>query len=188
MAVKIIDRLDLYHTIFTDPTSSNEYKPDAGAWKTAYNLANDILSGRRAALREILVPDSEHAYLAWMSSAFVPWIDAPLPQPAKKNSKAPPPFAVTAASEGIRAPSKICDILAASLRNTEEIVSVKDSLLKALRQPSQIDVQEDPRGRDTLGMALRRWGPSWRSQMLFAMMVEQMQASVERSTLVYAGP
>lgn len=176
MAVQLIDKLGLYHTIFTDPTTELDYKPDAESWKTAYSLANEVIHDK-GGLGELLMLDDEHAYLGWILSVFAPWVDAPMPQPAKKGGKVGPLLAVAAAREGIKSPNKICEIISLSVKNSEEIISVKDAFLKAKRTPQQGVTDHNPLGRDTLGMALRRWGISWRSQLLYAMMVERIQAS-----------
>jgi len=176
MAVELIDRLDLYHTIFTDPTAKIDFTPDANTWKLAYGLVNTVLNST-GDVREILVSDAEHAYVAWVLSAFIPWVDAPTPPAPKKGRKPDPPLAVTAAREGIKSPNKVCEILNSAVQNFADIISVKDQLLKALRNPLQESEDYDPLGRDTLGMALRKWGVSWRSQVLYTMMVEQVQST-----------
>jgi len=176
MAVEIIDKLGLYHTIFSDPTLDSDFWPDANTWKPAYSLVNRILD-QSSELHRVLIPDAEHAYVAWIISAFVPWVDAPLSQSAKKGGKLGPSMAVAAAREGIKAPNKICEIVNFSVRHVQEISTMKDNFLKAVKQPQQVTSDKDPLGRDTLGMMLRKLGVTWRSQLLYAMMVEQTQTT-----------
>lgn len=176
MAMELIDRLGLYHTIFSDPTLESDFEPDAHAWKVAYGLVNSIVE-QSGELQKVLIPDAEHAHVAWILSAFVPWVDAPPSQPTKKGGKGGPSMAVAAAREGIRAPNRICEIVNFSVRHFQEISTAKDDFLKAVRQPRQGATDEDPLGRDTLGMLLRKLGATWRSQLLYAMMVEQTQTS-----------
>lgn len=178
MALGLIDRLELYHTIFTDPTISSEYKPDGELWKVAYNLVNEVIT-QGGELQKILLPDAEHAYIAWILSAFVPWVDAPA---SMKGGKPGPSMAVTAAREGIKSPNKVCEIVNFSVRHFKEIVAIKDAFLKAARLPQQAGTAHNPLGRDTLGMALRKWGVSWKSQLLYAMMVELTQRSSYNSS------
>ncbi len=172
MALQLIDRLDLYQTIFADPTVDHEFVPETQVWHLAYDCAAEILDESQTQLRTILVPDAEHKYLAWVLSAFVPFADAPVSKSLHKGGKMPLPIATTIAREGIKANNKVCDILTAAIRNMDDFIGVKDKFIRSTKTTNSRVGEEDPHGRDTLGMAVRRWGQSWRSQALFAMMIE----------------
>jgi len=88
----------------------------------------------------------------------------------------PPHIAVNAAREGIKAPNKISDVLNAAIRDTNEILSLKNGYASSQRTGASSETA-DCAARDTLGMAIRRWGSAWRSQAVFALMLE-----VARST------
>jgi tRNA nucleotidyltransferase (CCA-adding enzyme) len=96
----------------------------------------------------------------------MPWADAPtVPHP--KPTQRPLSTAYLVAREGFKAPNRVCDVIAASLGHGEEIRALVANCAKGLRRPDTIDPTRDPTGRDTLGMALRRWGPTWRTQVFF---------------------
>jgi len=127
-------------------------------------------------VKEILLGDDEQEYIAWNLANFTPWIDAPTPQASNPKGKTPLHVAVLAAREGYKAPNKLCDIIGASVRDADEILSLKNAfvLKHKTRQQSQ---QDDLTTRDVLGMAIRRWGTTWRNQALFALLIE-----ISRST------
>lgn len=123
-------------------------------------------------VRSTTILDAEDAYLAWLISAIVPWADAPEPQPLKPGTKAPPPVACSVAREGIKAPNRVCDVMTASVRDLEEIRSLKDKFNYQQRQPHKKNEGDDATAPDTIGMAIRRWGPTWKNQALFVLLYE----------------
>jgi tRNA nucleotidyltransferase (CCA-adding enzyme) len=173
----LIDELRLYDTIFTDPTSNTGFSPEHALWRPSYTCLFDILSGvYPSVIKKMLLPDHDHEYTAWMLANFTAWIDAPTPQPAKPGGKMPPHIAVNAAREGIKAPNKISDVLNLAIRDTNEILSLKNGFASSQRTGAST-ATADCATRDTLGMAIRRWGSTWRSQAVFTLMLE-----VARST------
>lgn len=118
------------------------------------------------------IHDSEDAYLSWLISAIVPWADAPEPQPLRPGTKAPPPVASSVAREGIKAPNKVCDVMTAAVKNLEEIRGLKDGFNTQQRQPHKKHEGDDATAPDTIGMAIRRWGPTWKNQVLFVLLYE----------------
>lgn len=173
MSLSLIDEMDLYETIFTDPTTESTYTPEVQLYRPSYELATSMINGSYSdIISKILLPDKDHEYSAWILSAFTPWFDAPQPQPSKPGGKIPPHPGVVAAREGIKATNKVCDIISLAVRNANEITSLKDAFIQLSKNPRRTIQGEDPCGRDSLGMAIRRWGPSWRSQAMFAIMLE----------------
>lgn len=118
------------------------------------------------------IRDAEDSYLSWLISAIVPWADAPEPQPLKPGTKAPPPVVCSVAREGIKAPNKVCDVMTASVKNLEEIRGLKDKFNVQQRQPQKKSEGDDATAPDTIGMAIRKWGPTWRNQALFVLLYE----------------
>ena len=176
-ALALIDELHLYDTIFTDPTNGADFSPEHDLWRPSYICLFDILSDvYPSVIKTTLLPDQDHEYAAWMLANFTAWIDAPAPQPAKPGGKVPPHIAVNAAREGIKAPNKISDVLNAAIRDTNEILTLKNGYASSQRTGASTSTA-DCATRDTLGMAIRRWGSTWRSQAVFALMLE-----VARST------
>ncbi|KAK7527194.1 uncharacterized protein IWZ02DRAFT_515295 [Phyllosticta citriasiana] len=172
-AIQYIDRLGLYETVFADPTKDHDYKPPSN-WAVAYQCLARIMDaeGPHESVRTMTIHDAEEAYTSWIISAIVPYADAPQPKPAKAGTKVPPPVAAQVVREAIKATNKIFDVIIASVKNLQEITSLKDGFLVQQRQPHKKQEGEDATARDTIGMAIRRWGQTWRSQALFALLHE----------------
>lgn len=173
-ALKWIDTLDLYTTVFTDPIALPSYQPDLQHWPTAYRYILDLTSRNHAEQQSFfgkLVSNPEEQYLAWISAAMVPWVDAPLPPPPKKNRQ-PIPFVVSVAQEGFKAPNKVSNFLAASMQHLNEIRMLIDKFNSHLKFPNRRTEGIDATAPDTIGMTIRRWGVAWRQQVLFALLYE----------------
>ena len=121
-------------------------------------------------LSEILVRDAEERYSMWMLSAMVPYRDAP-PPPVIEGKKAPPPVATTIVREGIKATNNVCNLVTASIKNHSEISSMVHDFNEMKRRPNHKNQAEDPSAPEVVGMAIRRWGSTWRSQAGFALLV-----------------
>ncbi|TIA07977.1 hypothetical protein D6C80_09476 [Aureobasidium pullulans] len=158
MALNLIDQLTLYSTIFSDPVQDETkvYTPDTDNWTTVINFVQEILSSKTG---DILVRDAEERYLVWLLSAMVPYRDAPSP-PQIEGKKPPPPIATTVAREGFKATNNVCTVITNSIKNHSEI-SMMVSNSYGRKRPA----------REELGMAIRRWGSTWRSQTAFALLV-----------------
>lgn len=195
MALDLIHEVGLYHDIFCVPQPAatekstpaishalqTNFRPDTGAWEQAYKTVfflafpprSDNAIGNGVVPR-ILVQGEGDWYFAWLLSCFVPFGNAPEPPRA---GKAIPPIAAVVAKEGIKANSKVTDLIMAAVENAPDIIRIKDqvteswsprvsqSLRSAVSHPVVI-------GRDVLGNAVRRWGPTWRLQILYACLLE----------------
>ncbi|KAF7196712.1 Nucleotidyltransferase lcsQ [Pseudocercospora fuligena] len=172
-AMRLVFSLGLYDTIFSDPMVAKEdhYTPDIEGWSILIDTLEEILNSG-GVLQENLARDSEESYLAWILAAVVPYRDAPQPEPTEPGKKAPPPVPVTVAREGIKTPNKISDVINSSVRNQTEISDLVDKVYDKKRRPDKKFEGEDPAARDVLGMAIRRWGASWRSQVIYSLLVE----------------
>lgn len=172
-ALRLIFSLGLYDTIFSDPVVAKEdhYDPDTQGWEILIDTLNELLSSGRT-LQETLVRDHDESYLAWIMAAVVPYRDAPQPEPLEPGKKPSPPVPVTVAREGIKAPNKVSDVILASVRNQTEIADAVDSVYDRKRRPDRKFEGQDLAARDVLGMAIRRWGPSWRIQTMYSLLVE----------------
>lgn len=187
-ALRLVFELDLYDTIFSDPAVANNehYSPDTDGWKVLIDTVEDFTSG--GVIQDNLMRDKDEQYLAWVLAALVPYRDAPEPQSPEPNRKAPPPIPANVAREGIKAPNKICDVVGAAVRNQNEISTLVDRLHEKKRRPDKKIEGEDPAARDVLGMAIRRWGASWRSQLVYALLadVANSREQVEVIERIYA--
>ncbi|KAJ8611706.1 hypothetical protein MRB53_037817 [Persea americana] len=161
-----------------DPTTTHSYTPDTMQWPFTYEFTATFLNGN--VLPDVagsLAPDDEARYLVWVLTAMAPFDDAPVLEPVKPGGKLPSPMIVIAAREGIRASNKVADLLLAAHKNHEDIIAVKDAFLKAAKSSIASRSEPDVTGRDTLGMAIRRWGATWRLQCVFALLLEVTRLS-----------
>ncbi|KAF1919646.1 hypothetical protein BDU57DRAFT_441068 [Ampelomyces quisqualis] len=182
MALELIDRFGLYRTVFTDPTRELPSDPDTTLFQLAYAFVQSVVEANEDipdAINTILLRDADERYLAWTSATVMPWADAPtVPNPRTGQRPFFPAYLV--ARGGFKAPNKVCDVIVASLGNGEEIRKVVAQCAKGLRRPDTVNLANDATGRDTLGMALRRWGPTWRSQVFFNLLYEVVLGRVSR--------
>jgi tRNA nucleotidyltransferase (CCA-adding enzyme) len=182
MALQLIDRFSLYKTVFTDPTRTLPSDPDTKLFEPAYDFVESLLTdgpNTPAVLNSTLLRDADEKYLAWISATVMPWADAPtVPHPKPKQR---PLFAAyLVAREGFKAPNRVCDVIASAVGSSEEIRNTVAQCARGLRRPDTINPTDDPTGRDTLGMALRRWGSTWRTQVLFNLMYEVVLGHISR--------
>jgi len=115
---------------------------------------NDV-SGSLLLILEVLLPDSQHVYLAWLLCAFVPWARA-VPEASKKpKAKAPPTVAV---------------ITLPDIVTTREVIKdQEDATTSPLKRKKYSAL------REAQGMAIRRWGVNWRSSVMYTFLVEVME-------------
>jgi hypothetical protein len=119
--------------------------------------------------------EADEAYLAWICAAIMPWADAPRIPPPKK-SKQPLHAAYLVVQEGLKTPNRVGDVITASLDHNEAISQLVGECQNRL-------AKEDPKAlvhRSKVGMLLRKWGRTWRSQVFFSMLHEIVYGS--RST------
>ncbi|KAF2265755.1 poly A polymerase C-terminal region-like protein [Lojkania enalia] len=187
MALALIDELGLYETVYTDPTREFDFKPEISWFAPAYSFIKSVVGKSKAdiptSIPGTLLRNSEEHYLAWISAALMPWADAPL-IPHQKPTQRPHYAAQLVAREGIKAPNKVVDVVTASLRFGEDIRRIVDQCYRQLRRPDANKSAGDATARDTLGMAIRRWGPSWRSQVLFSLTYEIVLGSISRESIL----
>ncbi|KAH7115984.1 tRNA nucleotidyltransferase [Dendryphion nanum] len=187
LALQLIDKLGLYNTIFTDPTRDLKSEPDTDYFSPAYAFVNSVVREKASNIPETigktLTGNAEEQYLAWICATVMPWADAPT-IPHQKPTQRPYYAAYLVAREGFKAPNKVCDVIAAALRDGEEIRKFVDECHSQLRRPNSSKVGDDAAARDTLGMAVRRWGATWRSQVLFSLIYELVLGSVSRESIL----
>jgi tRNA nucleotidyltransferase (CCA-adding enzyme) len=182
MALQLIDRFSLYSTVFTDPTRKLPSDPDTSLFEPSYNFVETILAGGvdvPAILSEVLFRDADEKYLAWISATVIPWVDAPT-VPHHKPKQRPFFASYLVAREGFKAPNKVSDVIAAAVGSGEDIRTTVAQCARGIRRPDTINPTDDPTGRDSLGMALRRWGSTWRTQVFFNMMYEVVLGQISR--------
>lgn len=187
-ALRLIFELGLYETVFSDPTVevTDHYAPETENWRTMIDFLKITLEAD-GPLARILMGDDEERFTAWQVASLVPYNDAPLPEPPEAGRKAPPPIASSVAREGIKSTNKICDVIASAVLSQAEIAGLVDHLDLQRRRPGKKVEGDDATARDVLGMAIRRWGASWRCKVVYAMLVEVAQqgdVALRKSILV----
>ncbi|KAH9883833.1 hypothetical protein F4778DRAFT_788201 [Xylariomycetidae sp. FL2044] len=169
-SLQYIYERSLYHAIFTDPTSETIQTPDLSNWSLAYECLECLRQNKTpGSIFEVLVRSDEASYFAWVLAAVCPWDQVEEP-PRSSSGKQPPPPGTLAVREGIKAPNKLCDLVTAAHNNRAEIMSLKSAVC---------DGAAYIRERDRFGMAIRRWDSRaghWRLQVLYALLVESMEA------------
>jgi tRNA nucleotidyltransferase (CCA-adding enzyme) len=182
MALELINRFGLYRTVFTDPTRELPTDPDTNLFQPAYDFVELVVGGGKdipAVINTTLLRDEDEKYLAWICATVMPWADAPMvPHPKPTQRPLFPGYLV--AREGFKAPNKVCDVIASSLGHGDEIRNMVAQCARGLRRPDTLNPTDDATGRDTLGMALRRWGSTWRTQVLFNLVYEVVLGRVSR--------
>lgn len=176
-SLALFDRLGIYSAIFTDPTASDPPTPDTQNWHVAYECLEVLKKNETpGSIYHSLVRSEEAKYISWLLAALTPWSAVPLPE-VRPGAKLLPPLGTNAARVGLRAETKVCNILTASFRHYKEITAMKDAIKNKDKHINQ---------RDTLGMAIRTWdalGGQWRLQALFALLVEASNSQDSASKL-----
>ncbi|KAF2754439.1 poly A polymerase C-terminal region-like protein [Pseudovirgaria hyperparasitica] len=186
-ALSLIDKLGLYNTVFDDPTQKHDFLPEVARLPLAYRFVSKLLRADRtdsaslATVLPILIRNVEDRYLAWVLSSLVPYADAPVITTGKGK---PQQLAAVMAREGVKAPNRYSDIVAAAARNFGDIKNVKDQFCRQKKLSKKNAEDGDATGRDTLGMAIRQWGSSWRQQTLYALMHEIVNAPDSEDLIV----
>ena len=189
----MIDRLGLYNTIFTNPTSKDSLVADTQRWKLAYDglsrifdapIHNAGVSQDASLLRALLLRNDEEVYQAWILACLVPWANVENPIPVKPGKKPSPPVAATVIREGLKLDNKVMKVAADSVLHKGEIIGLVEDISTddpAPASPSSKRKQSVPR-RDTLGLAIRRWGTHWRSSFIFTLLYRLAELDEETGT------
>ena len=181
-AIALLDRLNLYNDVFTDPTDNTPLVAETSNWNKAYGFLSDIIQARATDTAEstyiknlglILIRNDNDGFLSWMAACFVPWARTMLPE-AKIVKKRSSIVATRAARDGIKADNKICKVLEDAVSNLSNVISLKNATFKGLAHHSESSRRVP--SRDIQGQAIRSWGPDWRSTVLFAMLTEVSEA------------
>lgn len=187
MALSTIDEVGLYNDVFCvpppqaveKPTPAHTFAlettfiPDSSSWHVVYDTVRSLLNNETC--QSILAQDPESRYLCWTLACFVPFVDAPEAE-HKPGSKPQPPIASTVARQGVKATNQVSELVTASVQNANDILAVKDALVRAQRPGQKPTGDQDPTARDTLGNAIRRWGKTWKLQAAYALMLDAGKA------------
>jgi len=176
--LEIIDRLNIYPNIFTDPTAKDVPSPSTANWKIVYNFLAELKSNETPdSIYLSLVRSEDAKYAAWILAALTPWSAIP-PPIILPGTKIPLPLGTLVVKEGLKADSKLCNVVTGVFRNYITITALKDAI-----KNGESHIHE----RDVVGMSIRRWdsqGGNWRLQALFAILVEAMHLESEAGKIL----
>ena len=169
----------MYNIVFTNPLDHTFKLADTGPWKQAYNQLLEILNFDREdatpikflqIINSTLIRDAQELHLAWLLGALVPWAKA-APSPRKTSySKPSSPVAAVVAREGIKIENKVLKIIEGAVLHLQE---VKDAVAaQSASSTSPLKRKLETSSREAQGMAIRRWGSHWRSNVMFALLVQ----------------
>ncbi|KAL8988623.1 MAG: hypothetical protein Q9177_002332 [Variospora cf. flavescens] len=204
-AFGLIDRLDLYHTIFTMFSEESTHAAKTKHWKKSYGQLRAIVSAvtgdpsqspepsnKLVNIRSILLSNPIDApndvYHAWLLCAFVPWARVSPAVPQKSKGKAPPRPAALVARDGLKADNQTVKLIDNAIRDLNDIIHLKDAANVA-DPPVTFPLgpgQESPI-RSKQGMAIRRWGPYWRSSVMFALLTQVAENSEDNDEELLEG-
>ncbi|KAK4103521.1 hypothetical protein N658DRAFT_421352 [Parathielavia hyrcaniae] len=171
-SLRLIDRLGLYHAVFTDPERADMPRPDTASWRAAYKCLELLESNKTpGSIYDLLVTSEEARYYAWSLATLTPWEQLP-DDPPLPSGKPALPLPMQAARGGFKAPNKLCDVITAAHRHRPAILELREIV-----REKRAGVDE----RDRFGMSIRDWdvrGGNWRLQVLFAVLVEVAECTV----------
>ncbi|KAL8719309.1 MAG: hypothetical protein Q9225_003673 [Loekoesia sp. 1 TL-2023] len=196
-ALQLIDRLGLYHTVFTIFDNQTDQSVKIDQWKKAYEqlqvimnaeskaeTGQNILGRPRSIVKSVLLrhPDDVHCDVsyAWLLCAFVPWARVTPRVLDNSKAKAPPRPASIAAREGIKADNNAVKIIESAVVHLDEIIQIKDAAVAQMSSTtSPLKRKHDSPTRSQQGMAIRRWGPRWRSSVMYAILTQVMEDPID---------
>lgn len=114
-------------------------------------------------------------YHAWLLCAFVPWARVVPPSSQNKKGKAPLRPAALVARDGIKVDNNTVKLVDNAVRDLDDIIEVKDATVsKTSPTTSHLKRKQKSPTRSEQGMAIRHWGPQWRSSVMFASLTQIM--------------
>ena len=173
-SLKLIHKVNLYHTIFTDPGQKDTARPDLSHWRTVYECLHDISQNRTpGSIWNVLVRSTDDAYWAWATAALIPWEFVADPKPPQKTKGMPQTARIARA--GFTATSKLCNMVTGFHLHRDHIISMKNAVCEKAEHINE---------RDRFGMAIRTWdmnGGCWRVRVLGAILYDVMKEAREPS-------
>lgn len=180
-ALELIHRENLYLTIFPATETLSGLQPTIDRWDCVYEFMNIMVGSSTAVSGEsdpiqiissILLPDVQNRHMAWYLAAIVPWVNATVQDQSKSGTKTKHPLPAIVARDGIRISNKIYQMITTGTQNAGEVINFIRMTTTQNHSPESSTTESGHIGRDTLGMAIRDWGSSWRMQVLLAFLLE----------------
>ncbi|KAL2829177.1 hypothetical protein BDW59DRAFT_170588 [Aspergillus cavernicola] len=173
-ALDIIDRLNLYPTIFAN--HQDDAVEDTSSWSLAYNALHRLLSsdGEPEAASHVLtslVRDPLDHYYSWILAAFAPW--SAVPTRVQNGNKGKPirPRMAEVARDSLRADNKMIALLSQAGSNWRSIIDVKTAVVEGHMQGTPAEI------RQQVALHIRSWRKDWRLCVLLSLQQEIMQGA-----------
>ena len=162
-SLSLIHNLNLTSAIFCPPID----KPPELSWGDVLPAVNALKFIFSTSPPEYLVQGLTPGdkYLAWITAATIPWRYNYEGGDGHKRVSS----AAVAAREGLKLRNKDFDVMVSTYKHLEDMKATGTL------------VSTDPNGgsRLTLGTAIRRWGATWRNQLLHAALIELVDVWAE---------
>ena len=185
----------MYHTIFTVFDTQLDQTVETRDWKKAYeqlqiiiradiddNSTQITLTDSLSVIRSMLLraPENFHhdVYHAWLLCAFVPWARVRLSNTKNPRVKTPPNPVTMITQEAIKIDKKTARVVENAVVNLDGIIQIKDAAIgRTSFTTSPLKRKLESPTRLEQGMAIRRWGPHWRSSVLYAMLTQVVEST-----------
>jgi tRNA nucleotidyltransferase (CCA-adding enzyme) len=180
--LEIIEEQSLYETIFTNPQRSDLAPEDGAHWARSYNMLSKIIHDppepNLYKLRSYLITEREDIYTAWILAALLPWGQKTWSEQLKLTSKAKRvfPAAAVVAREGLKVENKLLEDIVNAIDHFVEVKTIVAPYLlhqdeTESKSPPSVIHETEADKREHYGMTIRRWGPHWRSTVMYALLV-----------------
>jgi tRNA nucleotidyltransferase (CCA-adding enzyme) len=174
----IINRTGLYNTIFADLSKIVRQTPDLSWWTSALQVTQAFVTASKTStvsadtdatalsnLRTILLRNDEDLYMLWLLTSLAPWSGSPILQKGK-----PVAPAAMIARQGLKISNRYFDIITQTFQHLPQLFNL--ATVSELDKLGPVGESSESANRGKLGIALRTWGATWRSQISFAFILE----------------
>ncbi|KAL2851623.1 hypothetical protein BJY01DRAFT_232881 [Aspergillus pseudoustus] len=170
-ALHIIDRLNLYPTIFAN--HQDAVGVETSTWFLVYDSLHRLLSPDEESdaverVRALLVRDPLEKYYAWVIAAHAPW--SVVPTRDHPDGKKPYlPRMAEVARDSLRADNKTVTLLKQAATHWRDIIDVKTAVVEGQIQGTPAVI------RQQVGLHVRSWERDWRLCILLSLLQEIIQ-------------
>ena len=179
----LIDRLQLYNTIFGLPSNSKRLA-STDSWSQAYRCVQEVSEPRSsedpsqydqsiATLREVLFRENtDDKFQAWTLACFTPWARKLPEKPLNKKGKPSDAVVLEVARDGLKFTKKLQTLVDDAVKYLPRIVQFRLRLQGVVEASDTRKAPTGTIGRDDYGLLIQDMGESWRGHIMFAVMVE----------------
>ncbi|OAA66140.1 Poly A polymerase, head domain protein [Cordyceps fumosorosea ARSEF 2679] len=147
--------------MFPSP-ATNKPLPWPVSWSQGFQILSKVLQHKSSLAK--LVDNEKNVDLVWTMAAYAPLAGLRRTKPKE---------VVQEAESAIRCPAKLSQVLESALRNFDAI----DAMVSLVAAANE---QDRPPRRSTVGMAVRSWGVTWTTQVVFALLSQAVSIGNEQ--------